>query len=524
MTSRVFGWIGVALALLLAGSGWLAPAAHANNLCVNPGGTGGCFPTITAAVSVAAAGDTILVAGGSPYFERLTIDKSLNLIGEGAASTIIDGAEIGQVIRITFAVTVTLTGLTIRHGQSGPGYLADQSGGGIHNELARLTLNNVVVSNNQTGGGAGCCGGNGGGISNDQGNLTLNHTIVSGNITGTPLGDNSPNSSGGSGGDGGGIYNFRGRVTLNDSTVSGNVTGAGAFGNFSGGHGGFGGGIATNQGTLILNRTTIRANVTGNGSNGGTHDGNGGAGGGIYDFLASPLTLNDSTISDNQTGTGATGGGTNGASGSGAGLYIDGSPAFNRVITIGNSTISGNLTGHGQFGNDGGDGGGIFDSRTNTVSLINVTLAYNSVDADQIGGAIANNGGTVYVKNSLLAHNHNAFGVDNITDCSGTVISLGNNVMMEPDCTMLPGATGTPTDQFYVRGTLLAPLADNGGPTFTHALTLGSIAIDAADNVACSPTDQRGFPRPVFGGMALACDVGAFELYRFGVRLALVVR
>ena len=471
--------------MMLDASGWAAPGAKANNLRVNPGGTGGCFATITAAISVAAAGDTILIVGAcGTYFERLTIDKSLNLIGEGAASTTIDGAEIGQVIRITAAVTVTLTGLAIRHGQAGTGSLTDQTGGGIRSELASLTLNYVVVSNNQTGGGAAAAGAKGGGISNDRGNLTLNDTTVSGNITGTPAEDNAPNSVGGSGGYEGGIYNDRGSLTLNDSTISGNVTGAGAHGSDTGGRAGFGGGMAANQGTLTLNRSTIRGNVTGNGA----------------------------------------GGGTNGASGSGAGLYVDGSPLFNRVVKIINSTVSGNLTGHGLFGNDGGDGGGIFVYRTNTVNLLNVTLAYHSVDADQIGGAIANNGGTVYVKNSLLAHNHNAFGVNNITDCSGTVISLGYNVMMEPDCTMLPSATGTPKDHFYVRGTLLAPLADNGGPTLTHALVPGSVAIDAADNATCSPTDQRGFSRPVFGGTALACDVGAFELYRFGVRLPLIVR
>ena len=52
----------------------------------------------------------------------------------------------------------------------------------------------------------------------------------------------------------------------------------------------------------------------------------------------------------------------------------------------------------------------------------------------------------------------------------------------------------------------------------------GDDAIDAADNSTCSATDQRGFHRPVFGGTALRCDIGAFELYRVSVRLPLVVR
>ena len=53
---------------------------------------------------------------------------------------------------------------------------------------------------------------------------------------------------------------------------------------------------------------------------------------------------------------------------------------------------------------------------------------------------------------------------------------------------------------------VLGPLADNGGPTFTHALLAGSPAIDAGDTL--EPTDQRGEARP-FG---LADDIGAFEL------------
>jgi hypothetical protein len=54
---------------------------------------------------------------------------------------------------------------------------------------------------------------------------------------------------------------------------------------------------------------------------------------------------------------------------------------------------------------------------------------------------------------------------------------------------------------------LIGPLADNGGPTLTHALLDGSPAIDAADDAACPATDQRGVPRP----QGAACDIGAYE-------------
>jgi hypothetical protein len=55
---------------------------------------------------------------------------------------------------------------------------------------------------------------------------------------------------------------------------------------------------------------------------------------------------------------------------------------------------------------------------------------------------------------------------------------------------------------------LLEELTDNGGPTPTMALRLGSPAIDAGDDSACPPSDQRGVPRP----QGFACDIGAYEL------------
>ena len=52
-------------------------------------------------------------------------------------------------------------------------------------------------------------------------------------------------------------------------------------------------------------------------------------------------------------------------------------------------------------------------------------------------------------------------------------------------------------------------LADNGGPTMTHALLPGSVAIDVIPGAACEvDEDQRGVTRPQ-GAM---CDVVAFEV------------
>jgi hypothetical protein len=50
-------------------------------------------------------------------------------------------------------------------------------------------------------------------------------------------------------------------------------------------------------------------------------------------------------------------------------------------------------------------------------------------------------------------------------------------------------------------------LADNGGPTSTHALLPGSPALDGADGALCPATDQRGVARPRGAG----CDAGSVE-------------
>jgi len=55
---------------------------------------------------------------------------------------------------------------------------------------------------------------------------------------------------------------------------------------------------------------------------------------------------------------------------------------------------------------------------------------------------------------------------------------------------------------------LLGPLADNGGPTLTMALSPDSPAVDFGTAIGAPPTDQRGFARP----SGLGVDMGAYEL------------
>jgi parallel beta-helix repeat protein len=61
----------------------------AATLCVNPGGTSGCFAKIGDAVGAAAKNDTIQVAAGT-YAEDVVIGKPLSLIGAGRSTTTIN--------------------------------------------------------------------------------------------------------------------------------------------------------------------------------------------------------------------------------------------------------------------------------------------------------------------------------------------------------------------------------------------------------------------------------------------------
>jgi hypothetical protein len=126
---------------------------------------------------------------------------------------------------------------------------------------------------------------------------------------------------------------------------------------------------------------------------------------------------------------------------------------------------------------------------------MNSTISGNSAT---ICGGIC--GGTVEIGNTVL--NANAPG-----NIGGTVTSHGYNISSDNGGGFLNG----PGDQINTNP-LLGPLQDNGGPTFTHALSPGSPAIDAGDPNFTPPPyyDQRGpdFWRVRNGRI----DIGSFEV------------
>ena len=114
--------------LTTAATAVLAAPASAATLCVNPGGTGGCFATVQGAVNAAAnTGDVINVAAGTYNESKVLVNKSVSIQGAGPGATIIDGQNIapagpGLVEVQTSFGDVTLAGMTIRNaGTTSPG-------------------------------------------------------------------------------------------------------------------------------------------------------------------------------------------------------------------------------------------------------------------------------------------------------------------------------------------------------------------------------------------------------------------
>jgi hypothetical protein len=169
-------------------------------------------------------------------------------------------------------------------------------------------------------------------------------------------------------------------------------------------------------------------------------------------------------------------------------------------MTVVNSTISGN-------GSDSVSGGGISNAGSLTVN--NSTITANTA---RNGGGINNvyNPGftSLQLSNSIVAGNSAWLGGP---DCKGaSMTSLGHNLIGNTGGCDFPTAPGDLTNV----SAELDVLADNGGPTQTHALLESSPAIDAGSSAtpgtggeACELADQRGVVRP----QGFACDIGAFE-------------
>lgn len=504
--------------------------------------------TLRQALADAASGDTIDFAiEGTIKLDTgpVVIDRSLTLVGPGAESLALDGGLTNRLLDVTSG-PVELSGLQFLNG------FASGNGGAISN-AAKLTVTQCVFSNNFSV--------NHGGAIFSDGDLTVSHCTFAKNYTLDV-------------GDGGAIYGD-GKISIVDSsiqdciavsggglqlgwpTTASRSTGEVRRTTFTGNRtdaDGEGGAIA-NWGTLLLADCTFLRNV-----------GSGSAIGNI-----GTMTITNCTIQD-----GATRGDWPNAGGikndgdcqvvdsrvSGNFGYLGGGVFNTGDLWVFRSTIEGNNALYGGQGiaNYGGNltlsesavlknggqfndsGGGIFVFSGN-VALTNCTFSGNSAST---GGGIENfvgavrldsctvagnsasgkgrglynvGDGTFSVRNSIVAGNTALFSANTNTDVAGSFVSQGYNLIGAGDESTgftnglmqdLVGTAASPTDA------KLGSLADNGGPTRTHALRFDSPALDAGHSGSLV-TEQRGRPRPIddsaiadaIGGNG--CDIGAYE-------------
>lgn len=198
----------------------------------------------------------------------------------------------------------------------------------------------------------------------------------------------------------------------------------------------------------------------------------------------------------------------------GGGLEVNGNATLDHSLVANNETFFGD--GGGIFLRDGGElalvnstvsgnvslgiGGGV--ASFGTISIRNSTIAFNSA-AD--GGGVSASDGSFTARNSIIANNidlaapiaRNCF-IDPVVSVS----FVGRNIANDASCGDDP--------PIRIANPNLFPLANNGGPTKTHAIAFGP-SVDAGA-LCTEATDQRYVAR----NQGLSCDVGAFEFNDYG--------
>lgn len=151
------------------------------------------------------------------------------------------------------------------------------------------------------------------------------------------------------------------------------------------------------------------------------------------------------------------------------------------------------------------------------MEVIHSTIAGNEATLSNNGGFLIQGLGagkdlvTVF-NNSIIANNSDAnFSVNEISEGSATVVSLGHNIVSDDG-----GGFFNATGDLTVTDPLLGAVSQNGGPTPTHSLPKNSPAIDTGSCfISGVVRDQRGYLRPfdVAGvpNPADGCDIGSVE-------------
>jgi len=263
----------------------------------------------------------------------------------------------------------------------------------------------------------------------------------------------------------------------------------------------FGGGIGVVAPGLLTVWDSVIANNTATSNSGGlfalagavirgsTISGNAAVtGGGLY---ATPgLTMIDTTVAGNT------------ASAAAGGIALNNSDAA-AVLRLQNCTVSGNAAATAG----GGIGLGVFGAFEARLTVQNSTVTNNSAGNAAGGGGIARvyGSGGVMLDSTVVSGNKASASPNVDLFSTGKVSANLSAIGVTAGVASL--AADAQTTLMFGAVLNLGPLADNGGPSLTHAPLTGSVLINKGSNPAGLSTDGRGSPR-VLGGQA---DIGAVE-------------
>jgi hypothetical protein len=288
------------------------------------------------------------------------------------------------------------------------------------------------------------------------------------------------------GGNGGAIFiNSGATVNILYSTFSSNQSLSG-----------YGGATYVSGGTLNITSSTFTTNDADVES-----IGNLALGGGAILNNDGTVTIAGSTFNGNSVTSHSADGGAiyNGDFDGGAGIP----DAIPDVLNITNSTFSNNLLKNESLKAIAGTSGGAIRSAS-ILTIIQSTFSGNDSGLTEPGGEA----GAVTITHGTATLTNNIFADSSAADCAAraTVTSVTNTGNLIE--TNHGGGFGCGTPAVSADPKLIA-LHNNGGPTQTMALDVGSPAIDALGACVVG-TDQRGVnrPQPSVGN----CDTGAFEL------------
>ena len=431
------------LSQILAASSLLAvafrplPRAEASSIVVanlNPAGPGSLYQAVQDA-NANPGPDTITfdpaLAGTVALTATLRISDSVTIQGPGPGLLSVSGGNVRRVFYLYspshVPFTTTISGLTIRDGNNHTKF----GGGGLFDNGATLTLDNVAVISNTASGSRGGGVAFEGDISNPAG-LTIRNSVITGNYGGRG-GGVSVYKSGGNvliqntqfltntatfNAAGLFLYKTYASTIVEDSTIADNkVTDSAAYG----------GGIELYKGSSaahIVRRTTISGNTA---LRGGGVD--------IYKFYANPLVLENTTISGNH------------ATNNGGGVRLTKS----QNVTIHNSTIVSNTA----------------DVSAGGVNMVNSSLPIaNTIIAGNLAPINRDISGTFQLSYDLVQ----------VTGTATITVNTGNVFGLDPLLGPLAD-NGGPTQTHLPAHN--SPAVNAGDPAFAPPPT----------------TDQRGRPR-----------------------------